>query len=347
MMTTAKQKPARTTITMKNVAKLANVSQSTVSRVLSARNEPIPIGEETRQRVLDAVAQLSYQPNLHAGSLRGQKTRMVAIMIADITNPFYHPMVRALQDAADAHHYDVMIANSDHLLASERRFVQSVIRRPVDGILMAPYSLTNDDFDELIERTGAVIAAVGQHITHPQIDVAFCDDEQATRDAIAWLIGTKGHARIGFIGVANHNAVEVRRRRGFERALQDAGLAAPADYWQLGDWSPESGQRAMARLLALATPPTAVFACNDLMAIGALEAVQQQGLRVPEDVAIVGFDDIPAASWVRPRLTTIAQSPGKMGAELADALFERIEGERDGPGRRIEIPLRFVERESA
>ena len=346
-MAIAKQKVIRTPITMRDVAELANVSQSTVSRVLSGKNEPIPIGEETRQRVLEAAEQLSYQPNLHAGSLRGMKTRMVAIMIADITNPFYHPLVRALQDAANARRYDVMIANSDHLLDGEKHFVQSVIRRPVDGILMAPYHLTNDDLDELIERTGAVVAVVGQHVDHPQVDVAFGNDEQATHDVIAWLIEAKGHSQIGFIGVSGHNAVEVRRRSGFERAMLRAGLETPSDYWQLGDWSAESGYSAMERLLTLSNPPTAVFACNDLMAIGALEAVLEKGLQTPDDVAIVGFDDIPAASWVRPRLTTIAQSPGRMGELLANAMFERIEGEYDGPGRRIEVPLRFVERESA
>ena len=346
-MAISKQKVIRTPITMRDVAELANVSPSTVSRVLSGKNEPIPIGEETRQRVLYAAEQLSYQPNLHAGSLRGMKTRMVAIMIADIVNPFYHPLVRALQDAANAHRYDVMIANSDHLIDGEKHFVQSVIRRPVDAILMVPFHLTNDDLDELIDRTGVVVAAVGQHIDHPQVDVAFGSDEQATHDAVAWLVETKGHSHIGFIGVSGHNAVEVRRRSGFERAMLRAGLETPSDYWQLGDWSAESGYSAMERLLTLPKPPTAVFACNDLMAIGALEVVQQKGLRVPDDVAIVGFDDIPAASWVRPRLTTIAQSPGRMGELLANAMFERIEGEYDGPGRRIEIPLRFVERESA
>ena len=125
----------RNTITMRDVAKLANVSQSTVSRVLSGTLEPIPIGEETRQRVLEAVEQLGYQPNLHAGSLRGQKTQMIAIMIADIANPFYHPLVRAVQDIAYVHRYDIMIANSD-TFEGERHFFESVVRRPIDGIIM-------------------------------------------------------------------------------------------------------------------------------------------------------------------------------------------------------------------
>ncbi len=150
---------------MRDVAKLARVSQSTVSRVLSGATDTIPIGEKTRERVLKAVEQLGYQPNLHAGSLRGQKTRMVAIMVADITNPFYHPIIRAVQDVAYSHRYDVMVANSDHMQVSEQHFLESVIRRPVDGVLVVPYHLSDEELDDLIERTGAAIGVVGQHIS--------------------------------------------------------------------------------------------------------------------------------------------------------------------------------------
>ena len=345
-MSSAKRKSNRKAATMNDVAKLANVSQSTVSRVLSGKEQPIPIGEETQQRVLDAVAQLKYQPNLHAGSLRGQKTRMVAIMIADITNPFYHSMVRSVQDYAFGHGYDVMIANSDHTLEGEKHFVESVIRRPVDGIFMVPYHLDENDLDELIERTGASIAAVGQHLNHPQVDIAYGDDEQATHDVVAWLHQEKGHTQIGFIGVTDRFPAGRRRRRGFEKALQEAGLNMPVGYEQIGDWGPESGFNAMQQLLSLPNRPTAVFVSNDMMAIGAMEAIKRAKLTIPEDIAIVGFDNIPAASWVYPRLTTVAQHPGKMGEQLSKAIFERINGEYNGPSRRIEVPLDFIERES-
>jgi LacI family transcriptional regulator len=346
-MASTKRVLSRTSVTMRDVAKLANVSQSTVSRVLSGAAEPIPIGEETRQRVLDAVQQLGYQPNLHAGSLRGQKTQMIAMMIADIANPFYHPMVRAVQDVANAHRYDFMIANSDHTAVGERHFLESVIRRPVDGVIVVPYFLTDDDLDELIGRTGAVVGAVGQHLRHPLVDIAYGDDRQATIDVITWLHAERAHVRIGFIGTPDRVSAAARRRQAFEQAMHNAGLATPAAYVQEGDWSIESGYAAMKRLLALPAPPTAVFACNDMMAIGALDAVQHSGLRVPEDVAIVGFDDIPATSWVRPHLSTVAQYPGEMGVLLAKALFERIQGEYSGPGRRFEVPCRFVKRDSA
>lgn len=340
------KKSSRKTVTMRDVAKLANVSQSTVSRVLNGTNEPIPIGEDTRQRVMDAVAQLNYQPNLHAGSLRGQKTQMVAIMIADITNPFYHSIVRAVQDSANLHNYDVMIANSDHTLEGEKQFVQSVIRRPVDGIIMAPYHLDENDLGELIDRTGAVIAAVGQHLNHPQIDIAFGNDELATYNVVKWLHESKGHTNIGFIGVTDRFPAGARRRNGFEQALNATGLQTSPNNEQVGDWSPGSGYEAMQRLLSLPERPTAVFVSNDLMAIGAMEAIKRNKLKIPDDIAIVGFDNIPAASWVYPSLTTIAQYPEKMGEQLSKAIFQRIHGEYGGPSRRFEIPLDFIERES-
>lgn len=345
-MAVGKRTSNRNNVTMRDVARLANVSQSTVSRVLSGSVDAIPISEETRERVLDAVQKLDYHPNLHAGSLRGQKTQMIAILIADIANPFYHPMVRAVQDVANRHQYDVMVANSDHLRAEEYHFLESVIRRPVDGVLAVPYHLTDEDFDHLMARTGAIVSVVGQHIRHPDVEVAFSDDAQATDDAVTWLCTAKGHARIGFIGVTDDFSAAARRRRAFESAIRRAGLDLPDSYKELGDWSPESGFQAMGRLLAQKNPPSAVFACNDLMAIGALEAVRQAGKRIPDDVAVIGFDDIPPASWVRPRLTTIAQRPYEMGRVLTEAIFERLTGLYSGPGRRFDIPCHFVERES-
>ena len=334
-------------VTMRDVARLANVSQSTVSRVLNGADSRIPIGDETRQRVMEAVETLGYQPNLHAGSLRGQKTRMIAIMIADLSNPFYHPMVRAAQDVAVSRRYDVMIANSDHILEREQHFMESVMRRPVDGVIMVPIHLSDDDLDTFIQRTGTALAVLGQHVRHPEVDVVFGNDDLITYDAITWLYTVKGHETIGFIGVTGSISAAARRFQAYTSALEDAGLRFRPNLVQLGDWSPESGYKAMQRILDGTTTPTAVFVCNDLMAVGAIDAITARGLRVPDDIAIVGFDDIPAASWIRPRLTTIAQFPKQMGHALATMLFERLEGLVTGPGRRVEVSCRLIERESA
>ncbi len=338
--------PPKTKITMKDVARHARVSQSTVSRVLSGNDAGIPIGEETRQRVQAAVKDLGYYPNLHAGSLRGQKTRMIAMMIADIANPFYHAMVRAAQDVARSHQYDVMIANSDHQRENEMLFVESIIRRPVDGVFMVPYHLTAEDIDEVMARTGSVIVAVGQHIDHPAVDTVFGNDYQAVIDMVTWLHHAHGHRRIGFIGVTSSHTAGARRRAAFLAAMRALELPIAPELFELGDWSTAGGEHAMRALLGLAHPPTAVFAINDLMAIGAMEAALGLGLRVPADVAVVGFDDIPAASWVRPQLTTVAQHPAEMGRILAEAMFARIAGDERGPARRFEVSCELVVRAS-
>jgi LacI family transcriptional regulator len=330
-------------VTMRDVAKAAKVSQSTVSRVLNGANGGIPISDDTKQRVLEAVEQLGYYPNLYAGSLRGLKTQMLAMMVADIANPFYHPMVRAVQDAARARGYDVMLSNTDHMREAELYFCNSIIRRQVDGVILAPYHLTAVDIERLIDRTGVAVAAVGQHVDHSQVDVVFGSDDVATSKTTAWLINDKKHTRIGFIGVTDKFAAGFRRRCAFQAALAEAKLEMPPEYFQEGDWSFDSGLAAMATLLSLPSPPTAVFVLNDLMAIGAIEAVRQRGLHIPKDIAIVGFDDIPASSWVFPKLTTVAQYPDEMGRVLATAVFERLDG-FDGAGRRYEVPCRLVER---
>jgi len=336
-------------VTMRDVARAADVSQSTVSRILSpnSNKSKVPISEETIEKVLFVVKELGYQPNQYARSLRGQKNHVIAMLIGDISNPFYHPMVRAVQDVAYQYHYSVMVANSDHLPEKEQLFCESLLRRPVDGAVMIPYHLTDEDLRNLIARTGMAISAVGNHIQLPEVDVAFADDMKASYEAVQWLIEHRGHQRIAMICASHKFPVIVRRYGAFRRAMEDAGLSVPVEYVVEGDWSVESGRRAISTLLALPNPPTAVFAASDTIAIGALTAAEDMNYRVPEDIAIIGFDDIPAASWVRPHLSTVAQYPAEMGTLLANALFQRIQGEYSGPSRRYEVPCQFQERASA
>jgi LacI family transcriptional regulator len=336
-------------VTMRDVAKAADVSQSTVSRILSpsSSNSKVPISEETIEKVLAVVKELGYQPNQYARSLRGQKNHVIAMLIGDISNPFYHPMVRAVQDVAYQYHYSVMIANSDHVPEKERLFCESLLRHPVDGAVMIPYHLTDEDLRNLIARTGMAISAVGNHIQLPDVDVVYADDTKASYEAVRWLIEQRNHQRIGMICASHKYPVTIRRHGAFQRAMKEAGLPIPAEYVVEGDWSVESGRRAISSLLAFPNPPTAVFAASDTIAIGALAAAEDMNYRVPEDIAIIGFDDIPAASWVRPQLSTVAQYPAEMGTLLANALFQRIQGEYNGPSRRYEVPCQFQERASA
>lgn len=333
-------------VTMRDVARKANVSQSTVSRIISGVDSKVPISEETRQKVISTIQEMGYHPNQYARSLRGRKIHMIGMVIADIGNPFYHPMVRAVQDIALQNGYDVMIANSDHMREKEMLFCESIVRRPVDGVIMIPYHLTDADLDTLIERTGVIISAVGNHIRHPDVDVTFADDFKASYDAVRWLIEVKGHRHIAMIHASRKFPVTVRRASAFYQAMEECHLTVPAEYVIERDWEVKTGQEGIKSLLSLPNPPSAVFCASDTIAIGALEMAESMGVRVPEDIAIMGFDNIPAASWVRPRLTTIAQYPEQMGTHLANALFERLRGDYTGPGRRFEVPCDLIIRES-
>lgn len=341
------QKSLQRAVTMRDVANLAGVSQSTVSRVLNqSADSPVLISEDTAQRVYDAVKQLGYYPNLTARSLRGQKTQLLAMMIADISNPFYQHMVRNVQDVARKYHYDVLISNSDHNQQNERHFLEGIIRRPVDGVIIVPYHIDAGDVDALIQRTGVPVVTLCNNFDHQMVDQVFGDDEKATYEGAQWLICERGHRRIAYIEVPGTHPSK-RRLRGFRRAMREAGLHVPHEYIRPGDFSVEAGERAMRELMQVPMPPTAVIACNDLMAIGGITAAHEMGLKVPADIAVMGFDNIPESMRIQPTLTTLAQYPSEMGTKLAELLFERIEGCYDGPARAVEVPCRLIVRESA
>lgn len=332
--------------TMRDVAELAGVSQPTVSRVLNKKDTTISISEETRAKVLAAVEELNYRPNVLARSLRTQKTQMIAVMIADIANSFYHHIVRSIQDVSTSNGYDVMIANTDHLHSNEVHFCEAVTRRPVDGIIMVPIHLTSDDLDEFMARTNTPVVVLGQQIDHPHIDVVYCEDEDVLYDTTRWLVTDHGHHQFGFIGVPDDMPPGPRRRRGFLQALTDCGLSIRPEHIVTGDFTIEGGHRAARQLLQADQLPSMLVALNDLMAIGAILTLQEAGYRVPEDIAVLGFDDIPEASIVRPQLTTIAQDPADMGRKLASCLFERLENP-SLPTRRLESKLTLIKRDSA
>lgn len=309
---------------MRDVAELAGVSQPTVSRVLNKANTNISISDETRTRVMAAVAELNYHPNVLARSLRTQKTQMIAVMVAHISNSFYHPIVASIQDVATSYDYDVMIANTDHVHRNEVHFCEAVTRRPVDGVIMVPIHLRTPDLAEFIARTQTPVAVLGDQIDHPLIDVVHYDDQTSLADATVWLANGRGHRRFGLIGVGDDIDAGRRRVTAINGALTRLGLTIHPEHVAIGDFTIESGKRAASQLLQASELPSVVIALNDLMAIGAILGFQAAGLRVPEDIAVMGFDDIPEASIVRPALTTIAQDSVEIGRKLAESLFRRI-----------------------
>jgi LacI family transcriptional regulator len=344
---TKKSSPKLKMPTMYDVAKLAGVSQPTVSRVLNQNDTTVQISAETRQRVLAAVEELGYRPNILARSLRTQRTQTVALLIADLSNAFYHIMARAVQDVAREHNYEVMISNSDHIYENEKHFCDVVSRRLVDGVMMVPIHLTVEDLDEFLTTTNIPVTTLGGHLEHPFIDTVHVDDGKASYEAVRWLVEERGYQSVGYIGVNDNLPPNPRRYRGYTQALHDCGLNIDPRFVLRGDFSLESGVQAARELLQIGELPRALYVINDLMAIGVLLTLQEAGVRVPEDVAILGFDNIWETEIVRPKLTTIAQDPRDIGRLLAEALFERIENPNILQRREFESKYELIIRDSA
>ena len=330
--------------TQADVARLAGVSQTTVSHVLN--NTAISVPAETRQRILEAIDQLGYVPDGTARSLRTRKTHTIAGIIPDITNPFYPAFERGIQDTAERHGYDLIMYNTDGIAEKERKCLRSVQQGRVDGVIAVLFRTTARDLRPLLERNIAVVRleAMPQEVGELPLDNLYVDNVAAARTAVAYLID-RGHTRIGMI--SGQEGPRQARVLGYRQALADHHIPLDEFLIQGGDFTEKGGYQGMRALLALSPRPTAVFAANDLMAMGALLALREAGLRVPHDIAVIGFDDIPAARLFNPPLTTITQFPRELGRRAAEMVFERLSGAGPEGGRCEEMPYELIVRESA
>jgi LacI family transcriptional regulator len=328
-------------ITIADVALRAGVSKTTVSHTLSGKR---PVSEETRRKVEQAVQDLGFRPNILAQSLRMQRSQTVALIIPDITNPFYPVLARGLQQVLVEQGYHTFLCNTDGQLEQEQAFVDDVVRRQVDGIVLVPFQLTTEALEEALTANIPVIS-IGTLIDHPLVDVVRPDDTQGAREATEYLLA-RGHRRIGMVTGDFGLATSERRMVGYREALEQAGIAFDPHLVVRGNFVRQGGREAMRELLVLQQRPSAVFCGNDLMAIGAMDTVREAGLAIPQDMAIMGFDDIDAASLVSPALTTVLNPAYELGEIAGRYLLERIFGEYEGERRCTIVPQRIVERDS-
>ena len=332
--------------TQADVARLAAVSQTTVSYVVN--DAPVAVPLTTRRRVLDAITTLGYVPNSAARGLRTGKTTTIAAIFPDISNPFYPAMQRGLQDVAERHNHDLIAYNTDGDAAKERQCLRSVREGRVDGVVVVPFHLTPDDLLPLVDR-GIPVVALAEMVDligPTRFDRLSVDNAAAARAAVSYLIDL-GHRRIGMVAGQNGTPPRERRIRGYQQALAEHALPIDEVLIRGTDFSEAGGYEAAQDLIRVEPRPSAIFAANDLMAFGAMIALREAGLRVPEDVAVIGFDDIPAARLIHPALTTIAQFPERLGRRAATMLFERLTGEWTGAGRVEGQPWELIVRSSA
>lgn len=322
-------------ITLSDVAKSAGVTSMTVSRVV---NQTGYVSEETREKVLRAVKQLNYRRNGLARGLKRQRTDTIGLVLGDIANPFAAELARAVRDVATQRGYNIFICISEHSAKEDVAAFDALADHQVDGIIVATRSNRAGDehLIEMIER-GVSVVCIGRDFHNENADNVTADALHGGFQATQHLIDL-GHKKIAFIGATLASGVNLKRFQGYLKALEANNIPieerfitgnTEASEDAPGYSTEKLGYEAMKRLLVLPNRPTAVFARNDFTAIGAINAIKESGLSIPQDISIVGFDDIPTAIHTSPALTTVRQPTRRQGSLGAEFLLRRIEAKED------------------
>ncbi len=322
------------------IARRANVSTATVSRTLNRSGVVRP---ETAHRVWRAAAELNYYPNRHARALVSGRSHLLGLIVSDITNPFFPELIRGFETLATEHQYDVILTSTDYETARMTGCLRRMLERKVDGVAIMTSEMDARLIKELSRRGVPLVfmdvGQVGPRMSHVRIDYA-----HGVRQTVDHLAGL-GHERIAFIsGPLDLHSARVRRQ-AFLDGMRKQKLIADRRLIREGTHTAEGGQRAMEALLHMARRPTAVVCSNDWTAIGALHAIDGAGLKVPEDVSLAGFDDIPLVSYTSPPLTSVRMSAGDVGTTAFEAIFHLIGGER-AKGDVYRVPTRLIVRSS-
>jgi LacI family transcriptional regulator len=350
--------------TIADVARRAGVSTATVSRVLSGSG---PARPETRERVLLAARELEFRPSLVARSLKQRATRTLGLIVTDIENPYFPQLVRAVEDAANAEGYAILLCNADEDAQREATYLDVLVERRVDGLIVAASTIATRQRSWLASAPLPVVL-VNTIVRNLDLPSVASDNRGGGRLAARHLLEA-GHRRFGYLLPPPRNLDAPERLAGVRDELRAAGLPRPAALEGAGATAdgirPQltiaggaptvaGGEEAMTELIAGDRPPTAVLAYNDLMAIGALRAIRRSGRRVPRDVSLVGFDDVAFAAYVEPPLTTVRQETAEMGRWAVARLTERLADRSDaangtgdrGPARRLVLPVHLEIRKS-
>jgi LacI family transcriptional regulator len=307
--------------TIREVAKRAGVAPITVSRVI---NNSDYVNNATKKRVQAAIRQLGYVPNTLARSLRSRRTSTLALVLTDITNPFWTTVARGAEDAASQAGFSMMLGNTDESEEKQGRYINAVLEKRIDGILFVPAGSTAAVI-RMAKRQNIPVVVLDRRIAGGKADVVRCDSEGGAYKLTRLLLEL-GHRRIAVLsGPADISTAE-DRVRGYQRALSERGIPLRPELMQYGRFTVESGAEMAGRMMRLSPRPTAIFAGNNFIAIGALKTLQEARLRVPEDVALVGFDDLPANLTIDPFLTVAKQPAYEMGKGAAELLLARLAG---------------------
>ncbi|MFV2020446.1 LacI family DNA-binding transcriptional regulator [Micromonospora sp. LOL_023] len=326
--------------TIYDVARRAGVSPATVSRVVNGHANVDPTLAE---RVRCAMNELDYRPNAVARNLRRSRTTLLAVVISDIGNPFFTALVRGVEDVAQQTGYSVVLCNTDEDPAKEARYLNAVLAEQVAGVIISPSGPTTDL--ERLTTARVPVVVIDRQLHGSRIDTVLVDNEHGAQLATEHLVES-GYRRIACITGRWGVYTACSRLNGYRRALAAAGQPYQAELVRHADFRADGGYQAMADLLRLDPRPDALFAANNLMTVGAVECLVDQGIDVPSAVGVVGFDDLPWAHLVRPALTTVSQPTYQLGETAARLLTERI-ADPDRAATTVTLPTKLQVRESS
>jgi len=330
--------------TIKDVAQRAGVSVATVSHVM---NNSRAVSVEARDKVQAAIVALKYRRDGIARSLRVSHTGTIALMISDITNPFFAEMVRGIEDCVHTRGktFNILLCNTEENDERERRALDMVLEKRIDGIIIVPTGGNAGLLQDLVDG-GLPIVLADRHLPGLQADAVIVDNRPASFAITDHLIRL-GHRRIGAL-TANLDANSIRDRvAGYRDALESAGLPSDSRLMVGSHSSIDAAVEAGFALLDLRPAPTALFGTNNFMTLGLVRAVLERGLRCPDDISIVGFDDFPWAASFQPRLTVIEQPSFAIGQEAAGLLLDRISRKRQGTSVTVTLQTRLIVRDSS
>lgn len=326
-------------MTMKEIARLANVSSATVSKILNGKDQHI--SETTRKRVLEIVEREGYIPNAVAKSLKIKKTKTLGIIIPDVTNQFFSELARGIEDAAEKEGYSVILCNSDNKIKKEERYLQVLQEKMVDGIIL---TASEQGLTRSLERRNTPMVLLDRDILlDRKIGRIIVDNLEGAYLATSHLLD-KGSKEIAFISSRNTGRSSGERLEGYKKALKERGIKLREDLIFLGEYSIDTGYKGTLEILEK-TKIDGICCGNDLIAIGAINALTKKGIQIPKDIRIVGFDDIQMAQYVNPPLTTIRQPIREMGEEAVKMLIAIIEKKSKGEVKVLKTKL--VERRTS
>ncbi len=328
--------------TIRDVAKQAGVSTMTVSRVL---NNSGYISSEARERVERTIAELGYVRNTLASSLRFKQTKTIALVLTDITNPFFTTIARGVEDTASENNFHVIFCNTDESIEEEAEHLNTLLQRQVDGVLLVP-ARNSSEVVRFAQERKTPIVVLDRHLPDIQVDTVRCDSKQGAYDLVKHLLDL-GHERIAVLSGPEGVSTAMDRVAGYSQALQEAGRNIDPELVWFGEFIQTSGYQMTRQALALTPRPTALFAANNFIAIGAYRALRDAGLRIPEDISLVAFDDLPAPLVMEPFLTVAAQPAYEMGQQGTELLLTRLAGEGPAEPQEIVLPTQLIVRRSS